>query len=750
MKIYVTSFRGMGPRISSRLLPNEMAAIALNSRLLSGDLEAWKSVQVIQQLAKTPPFNTIFLFDRLYWFQWTQAELDAGAVNVDVALGPVVGDTTHRTFFTGVGGPRVTNLDLATNEAYRGSAPEGAYPYSSLPLGVPAPTVAATVSTTPGPSGDSTSSVTYDGSDISAWYFDNIGNQRWGVRSDVGVPPPAFYGYAVNTTRAIMQRDFSLDTASSFDIAFDFSLTIDQSNSSANIYFLSEGAVGPSIGVTFDGQINYAEGGGLGQSYTGFPNNTPVHFHIVGTLDTRDTYTTVQVTLTRKDTGAPIASFTGRAIKAGGQLGFAVNSSPGQTDAHAAWVDNIVISTTIAGTPPLPVYSALVYTYVNSLGEESSPSPATATFQVDNGYTETYTIPAPPAGSDVSFVKLYRAASAADGTTSFLYLDQVDPPFPATYVDTTATSALGEPIISTDWDQPPSDLTNLLALPNGGLVGTSGLQVCFSEQNYPHAWPISYQLATDYPPVAVGAMDQSVAILTQAFPYLAYGSTPGTQSMRKLEVNEGCVSKRSVAYLRDVGVIYATPSGLWSVASTGSMVNLTENLFSRREWQALNPASIVGYTHDQRYFGFYNNGAPGSFVIDTTPNGFGLISISPHAFACYVDALTDTLYYVESDATLKAWDAGTGLLAYQHRSKLYEYDIPVCPRYVLVRASDYTQLGIRFVADGAVYFDTAVLSESEFTIPPPPRGNTRRFQFELYGTSRVETVCIAEASEDLQ
>jgi hypothetical protein len=86
--------------------------------------------------------TTIFRFgrslvsDTQYWFQW--------GYDVDVVKGPVVGDTTERTFWTGQGAPKWTNATLAIP----GGPP---YPQAYRDLGVIAPSAAPTVVVTLSP-----------------------------------------------------------------------------------------------------------------------------------------------------------------------------------------------------------------------------------------------------------------------------------------------------------------------------------------------------------------------------------------------------------------------------------------------------------------------------------------------------------------------------------------------------------------------------------------------------------------------
>ena len=127
----ITGFSGVVPRRSARLLEVNQAQVAVNCRLTSGYIAPLK-----------PPFlvidpgvaglKTIFrMTDGVsdFWLAWDR--------DVDAAKGPIAGDTTFRTYYTGDGEPRVTNISLATS----GSP----FPNSGHVLGVYPPQTAASL-----------------------------------------------------------------------------------------------------------------------------------------------------------------------------------------------------------------------------------------------------------------------------------------------------------------------------------------------------------------------------------------------------------------------------------------------------------------------------------------------------------------------------------------------------------------------------------------------------------------------------
>jgi hypothetical protein len=148
VRITIINFSGLVPKQSPLLLADNQAQVALNTRLWTGALEPFSSPSTTKTgLSGTR--TSIYRFgqdtpgDANYWLTWDN--------HVHVVKGPIAGDTTERTYFTGDGYPRVTNNELALS-----SQP---YPGASYKLGVPAPTGAPSA-TVDGPANIKTIDVT--------------------------------------------------------------------------------------------------------------------------------------------------------------------------------------------------------------------------------------------------------------------------------------------------------------------------------------------------------------------------------------------------------------------------------------------------------------------------------------------------------------------------------------------------------------------------------------------------------------
>lgn len=133
--ITIRSFGGIAPAVPPRYLQDSQAQIAINCPVFRGSLQPLLDTSAsLLSLPKTGTPKTIYRFgqdtvsDTQYWFHWTD--------DVDVCRSQIAGDTSEWTFYTGDGGPKATYAALALTNSN--------YPAAARPLGLPAPSNAAT------------------------------------------------------------------------------------------------------------------------------------------------------------------------------------------------------------------------------------------------------------------------------------------------------------------------------------------------------------------------------------------------------------------------------------------------------------------------------------------------------------------------------------------------------------------------------------------------------------------------------
>lgn len=415
--------------------------------------------------------------------------------------------------------------------------------------------------------------------------------------------------------------------------------------------------------------------------------------------------------------------------------------------------------------------TAYVVTFNNDLGQEGPPSLPSKTKLRSDGAEATVTMPTTaPAEYGIVSKNLYRAVTGATGTVFVLVAAEIALAT-ATYVDALddAEIANNDILESDEWDLPPDDLEGIIALPNGIMAGFRRNQLCLSEANRPHAWPVRYRKPVDTDIVAIANIDNTIVIGTKSFVYTATGNTPGSYSMSKPGEPQACVSKRGMVYLTDVGVVFPSPDGFMVCAgSAGQVSNLTSSMFTKRQWQALHPESIICAVHDGVLFFWCDGPNPDSgYALDIQKDGFGLIRLSHHASAVHVDPLTDALYLVldaNSEPTdvllpepgtaptvngkkIYEFDAGSGSLVFRWRGKLNLMPYPVTFEIAQVRAPSYANIVLRVYGDGALIHERVLTNIREFVLPAFDTYDT--VELELIGTTTVRTVQVAEDVQEL-
>lgn len=766
------SFRGEAPRVAKDKLPDNAATDATNARLLTGNLTSWKQFAFTYELANYPVVETIYRLNGA-WLSWD--------VDVDVARGIIPGDTTFRTYLTGLDVPRFTNYAMATS----GAQP---YPTTTRLLGVPAPDSVPTLVIG---SGGATISVADTGNQLTSWVVSGNTLIPGSAQGDVsqsattGNPAPSYRIRALNSPAApsYMYRDFGVASSAVVEFDTDFSVVPEAMSSvyeaSWRIANTLTGA-GPVVAIGFPQGI---AGGpflliGIAAGWNSPPSwlaQKPIAalggsawYRMAIKLVRQASGNTISCAYSLL--GVPVNDLSAEGISAdGGACGMNIYTefTAAQINALTTFYDNVQLtgSGTFSVVTPATSY---VYTFANDLGEESAPSLPSATITRPDGASVTVTTPTSlptgvSTGYGITTKRIYRAATGNTGT-AFLFVAEI-PLGTADYVDTLTDAELGEALQSALWTLPPSDLRGILALPNGVMVGFRRNQLCFSAQNHPHAWPIEYRLNTDTDIVGIGNVDNTVVIGTKSFVYIATGNDPAAYSMSKFEVPYACMSKRSFAYLTGIGVVFAGTNGLMAVSGPGQVRNLTDPVFTDEQWKALDPTSMRAVAHNDIYFLFWEtNSTKGCFAIDMKSTGFGVAPMGFHASAMYNDPVGDVMFlvldyatepdnpllpippttphYIEGTHIYEFEGSATDRMTYRWLSKLWLLEHPATMLIAQVKALDYANLLFRVHANGVVVDEIVIMEETEFTLTAVDEYTT--LQLELLGTSEARTMQVAE------
>ena len=285
---------------------------------------------------------------------------------------------------------------------------------------------------------------------------------------------------------------------------------------------------------------------------------------------------------------------------------------------------------TINGTGDGEVVETIsyVYTYVvqwaDGTEEESAPSDATAVTDIEGGQyvsLSNFTIPSlVSTGNDIGYFRIYRL-EIGDLTEEYQLLNgREDSPTASTtdtYDASTTTvydcnssqdgliAPTGILIETTDWTPPPDTLKGLKQFQNGILVGFKGNELWFSEPYVPYAWPESYVLTFSHNIIAIGVHNESIIVATEAYPNIVTGSDPSVMTQQILPYNQPCLSKKGLVSTR-LGVIYPSPDGYFLVNNTTGEV-ITKSTYSKSQWNALNPATLITVYHDDKLLGYFES-----------------------------------------------------------------------------------------------------------------------------------------------
>ncbi len=219
---------GIAPKITPELLPLNMAQSASNAILHKGGVAPLKSGLAIATPTKSGAKKTIYRFGKdqpesQYWFTWTN--------DVHVCRGPVI-ETTERTYFTGDGAPKKTDMSLALSGGT-------SYPLNAYNLGVPAPATAPVVMMY-GAVGPSVP-------EQRAYVYTNV--TAWGEES---APSPAGIGTA-DATHLLTLSSFATIPTGNYNITQRYIYRTVTSSSGTNYYWI--GSI-PITGTTFNDNVD--------------------------------------------------------------------------------------------------------------------------------------------------------------------------------------------------------------------------------------------------------------------------------------------------------------------------------------------------------------------------------------------------------------------------------------------------------------------------------------------------------------
>lgn len=388
-------------------------------------------------------------------------------------------------------------------------------------------------------------------------------------------------------------------------------------------------------------------------------------------------------------------------------------------------------------------------TYTNSYGEEGPNSPVSAPIDVKVGETVTLSnLPAAPVGAyDVTHINIYRSATGSE-TSGFLFVETLAIGT-ASYVDAKLDEELAEELSTAEFDEPNIATRGLTSMPAGFFAGFFGNVVCFSEPGFPYAWPVKYRVTLDYDVVGMKVFGNTLVVITTGQPYYIQGAFPGSMVPIKMETNLSGASKRGII---DMGtfILYSSPDGLVLADSTGVKL-ITKGLFTRAQWQELQPASMECLQWEDRclVYGVDTQAAPYCFSLDPLNLVEGITYHSFQPVCGFYDLEADELHVVDATRNQYIWEhPDAALLSANWKSRVIRLQVPHNFGAVQVFADKYP-VDIVIEADNGK--STTALTITSNLPRRLPSGFTARdwtLQFPTLST-RINQALIADTMTDL-
>jgi hypothetical protein len=231
--------------------------------------------------------------------------------------------------------------------------------------------------------------------------------------------------------------------------------------------------------------------------------------------------------------------------------------------------------------------------------------------------------------------------------------------------------------------------------------------------------------------VGIGIAGNSLIVLTEAFPYLVSGDAPSAMVAVRIETAQACSNKASIVDIGDF-LVYASPDGLMAVSEAG-VSNLTQDIFTRAQWQTYSPSTMRGFYYEELYLGISNTK---TFLI--TKGGVLTDLTGVTAINGVNDYESDRLLLLQSAGVIKAFNEGSSLTA-KWRSKPFRLARP--STLGIAEADVDGSVTFKLYADGALKLTKALTGFERFRLPSGFLA--RKYEFSLEGTGTTHSMTLA-------
>jgi len=387
-----------------------------------------------------------------------------------------------------------------------------------------------------------------------------------------------------------------------------------------------------------------------------------------------------------------------------GSTDFVLNGGIGtMTQVTASGVATLTLSLADPDPSNYSVDRTYAQTYVSAWGEEGPPSTISTVQRVSPAQDAVISnLNTTLAGNyNAASKRIYRSITSSSGTTFFLVAEVSLAT--ATYTDSKLDSEIngalnelksdGNGTVGRSWQPPPAGLTGLVEMPGGILAGFVGREVYLSEPYQPHAWPTGYSKGVDYDIIGLGVTGNTLVIMTDGFPYALNAIDPAVSQMTRVEINQPCVAKRGIV---DGGsfVIYPSQNGLIFVQGSSASIG-SEQFYTRKEWSAINPETMVAAIHNRNLYLWTDNIG---LIVDIDEREIGIIETTVTATGVHSDLESDRLYLI-SGSDIVEWEGGTTQMTGYWRSMEMTFEREFTPVIYRVVSTVYP-VSVEFYAEG--------------------------------------------------
>jgi len=403
-----------------------------------------------------------------------------------------------------------------------------------------------------------------------------------------------------------------------------------------------------------------------------------------------------------------------------------------------------------------------IMTYVDSTGAEGPPGAVSNMVTKKTGDTATLALGAAPGGT-ITAKRIYRTAqgdrldSIANymasmyagvagfdaPTDNFYFLAEVAAAT-TSYTDNKKDQDLAEALGV--YGNPVDGMKGLVLFPGGFFAAFKGKDVYFSEPFLANVWPAKYVLTTEYDVVGLAVNGNDLVILTKGNPFLVTGYHPAEMRMTKLPFPQSCSSKESIVVGRG-SVFYASPDGIASINGMSATL-ITEQFYSRVEWQALAPTGMKFAIHDDMLVVFH---ATGGLIYNF---GQGMATMTQHSETLVNKALSDIetdKLYLGKTAGNREWEGSATNRTMTWRTRDFLMPFPTTWSAARVVAESYpttNPIELRIYANQVLVHTHEVLSDISFRLPVLRR--ERSWFFEIVSTVPIDEFAIATSVRELK